>query len=417
MSFPPVNLTQDLDLSKYPFRQNILDYSHLRFANILDAIGAALFMWMLAACVVHLSSLVLGMSTRSLVVNSSLEKYLFPNIIHLFRLMRKSYSRAYNRRSHNISQAIAGFLVFFLLVVEGFVILSASQVQCNLNLEELNILLPKFSPYNGPPYYREAPKHSYSPLVAFAESISMKQLNFYFHRIENRLPVDHFQNSTIYILFGAENQSSYYDYFSYATNGIIVNFVVNVQLTSYTQTDVAVALKSGILISDCLEMATWTGNHIKKLFNCPKAETKNITWTKPVFGTLELKALVLFQCAKLVDDIGTKTIEGLFFSTVAPSVPASRQDFRYIKYNFLEDQMEVVENDGQIDWDKFAKFQASKVRGYVWWICSFVLLFINILLGAFAPDLQLAKVVAVEQCGQMMKVPSPSRAQVRQPNS
>lgn len=253
MDAQTLNFIQTVDLSKYPFRQNLLDYSHLPYANILDGIAASFLMWVLAALFFHVIALILGMSTRLVVVSSLLERYFFPNVFHATKLNRTTSEKLYSVKTYNVSQLIAGSLLFLLLALEGVVIFSASLTNRKISLEQLRIKIPKFVPYEGDVRFQEFPQSS-MPLLSAGPSINAPEINFNVRVIHGDTQIDDEGIGFISLLLGHWVKDPSFSYTCFVNNNKFT-WVFWIQLNMKSKFKKQLYVNSTRLVTDTHEMS------------------------------------------------------------------------------------------------------------------------------------------------------------------
>lgn len=387
MKIEVFNITQFVDTTQPPFRQAVIDYSHMDYSDILDAVASSVLMLSLTAILLQVPSVIYGFSTRCLVIRSLYERSLLPDVIFAIKAMFQSI-QPNRKHSSFLLYVVAGSLQLLLLTTEAVVIFSSTQKLRSISFENLRFRGPKFVPYNGSPVSMRFPTEcpsffsSKDSLVVPANSLCVSQS---FSALSSK------RQHAIEIRAGQEKSKGRVGI------QIVTNYVQTLSPFVWFQTtgerDELVFLNTTSTLENPSMYTHWLGQHIVKLFNCSSLN-------QPVGQPKDFVRATIDNCTLHDDEKRADVTRGIVISSLQLSnIPLSRDDFS--AGIFVAEHDNFTYQPGRfaksVDWDVFVQYQTSRVLGY--WVCigAFLLFIINFFLGALAPDIQLVKAVAVMQ--------------------
>lgn len=396
MDISQASSMQVLDTNRSPFKDNILDYSQMDNASILDAFAASFLLLSVTAVVTHFAALLLGMTTRSVVVSSLLEKYLFPNIFCIFRIRSGKPENTQGKKMFFTSQIIAGCFLSVLLFAEAIVILSSSSSEINISLEDLQIRWPQISPYEGALRFREVSDNCYF-FYSSKRSLSVNYLSFCLHR---HLPVKSNRSSDEVRVFLEQSFNSLFVVYGCDTNmqRSWLHMVIPVQLSLN-----ATGINSNQILPNGTATIIWLGKRIQPILNCDSI-TNSVG--RDGHGDLVYQA-TLKGCKNVSETSCESVVDKVMLSTLHFSNSSiSREDF--IQQTFANDNVTQLpsKKPADINWDEFGSLRRSRIPGYIIWLNAFFFFFLNIILGACAPDLQYVRQIAASQQLQLETIPA-----------
>lgn len=387
---------QLIDTNRRPFKDNVFDYSGLDNAEVLDAFAASLLLICLTAAVTHFAALLLGMTTTSVIVSSLLEKYLFPNLVCLLHIRKTDCDNGRNNRRYLILQALAGGFLSLLLLAEALIIFSNAPYVRKIKLEDLQIKWPQLSTYDGALKFKDIPDNCYN-FYSAQRSLTVDYLTFCVQRYSP--PQPSLPNDTIRLSLIQTNNSLFEVYRCEINgNGTRLHMLIPVQIAMN-----ATAVNSSKLVNNATEVITWLGNRVKPLLGCNSSSSR-----KYIVGINNLVDEVnLTNCKNITETSCTGIVDRAMFSTLTfSSSSLSRQDIVQARHDTDSNTALPSKVPTDINWDQFASFQKSRIPGYIILLAAIFMFFLNIVLGAYAPDLQHARQVAASQYLALENIPA-----------
>lgn len=385
------NLTQNVDMSKAPFRQGVLDYSHLDYADVLDAVGASLFMTSLTALFLQFPSIVFGFSTRTLSIRSLFERSLIPNAGLAINTWFRSSRMRGNLCFVSSAFVVAGVLQLLLLVMEATVVFSASSTIRPVSFEELNFKNIQLAPFSD---MQTLVKRGPDCLSLFNadSSLAIPESNFCF-LYGSRVGFIR-DNYTVKLCLSSSS------IFAQSSLSISTDREISWRPVLYFfprgRKNELIYLDVTSSISDPANFTNWIGRSVAKRFHC------RVVFQESSYENCS----IVSDCALGNDEIYENTASLILRSSIKLSDrPLSRHDFTVRIINGSDSTSRSGELATNIDWDNFAHYQSSQISGYWMWIGSFILFLVSFLLATTAPDIQLAKAVAVAQYAPLQTLP------------
>lgn len=396
MVLPQVSFSQVLNTQNRPFRQNVLDYSHLYYASVLDSFAASFLLLCLTAATAHVAAILLGMTTRSVVVATLLEKLLTPNFFCLFQFCSRTQESSRGKKIYCGSHLIASCFLSILLVVEAMIIYSNSPIEKNVKLEDLRIRWPQISPYNGDLRLKQLPDDCYF-FYSSRRSVSVIPLSFCVHKSTFSSQV---KSKTKIRVFFERSSLSLKAVYGCETNGVLTNrtMVIALQLPI-----VPVAVNTNLLVNNDTELMAWLGKRIQGRLSC---KHYSIFTNIGLKGTNAVSEVTLNGCEENRHN-GCELVNNIVFGALTFSDQfLSRKSFVQFNLNETSYEPSPVTVPQGVDWDAFASFRRSRIPGYILWVSGLFMFVSNILLSAFAPDILLARHIAACQHLRLETIPA-----------
>lgn len=387
------NLTQYIDMTKPPFPRSALDYSHLEYAEVLDAVGASALLLSLTALFFQFPSVVFGFSTRTLCIRSLFERSLILNAVLAANAWIRS-SRSRQNYCFLISVfMIAGSLQLLLLAVEAAVVFSASPKIQTVSFEDLKFKNIQFVRYGDMP----APVVQGPDCVSFLNSqtsIVIPGNSLCVHQALN--PRTEARTYDVKICLWLDKTRGEFNVHVITNESLTIRPYVFVSLRGPRNDPIFLNMTSAVDVpSDFTESV---GQHIAKRYKCKLATTQHLFYSQ---------CYTVSDCENRDDEeIRYTTSTSIISSIKLSNRLLSRNDFMFSDLNSSDPQdLHARKLSTSIDWDNFAQYRTSQVPGYWMWIGALIFFFANLLIASFAPDIQLAKAVAVAQYIPLTKLP------------
>ncbi|KAI0561217.1 hypothetical protein FGB62_90g04 [Gracilaria domingensis] len=382
-----VNITQFLDIKSQPFRRAALDYSHLLYADALDAIAATIIMTALTGLLMHLITSLYGMSTRSLSMKS-LYGGSFPSDVFqiLSMFLRKKNPK---RKLHLAPRFISFTLLLILLFAEALLLLSQSNTIEGYNLEELYIRKPKVKPFVGKPFLSTL-SHGCTPLIQSRHPIWYSPLDLCISHpfVERYVPRMEEVDGAMSITVDMEYEKGEV-FFMVTTADYGYSFELSIELqgspSGFTK------MNSTYFISDPEELLAFLIDSAAELLGCAGASDM---WLKsPTSGSLMFNRFI-FNCSE-VDEERFLIGKGLVLSSLSLSEESITANDFYSVFPANGSAKRIPITRSTLD--DFASREVARIRGFVLWVVAIALLMTNLVFSCIAPDLEFAKSTAVAQ--------------------
>lgn len=428
------SLVQVLRLRDSPFRENVLDYSFLSFSDIIDAFASSLLILSLSASILHGVSIIFGMSLRTLQIRTLLGK--FPVPLWVFGSVARSKGSGEDRKLNSGFglRVFAACTLAIILLAEGIVIFLTTATTKYVSLDDLKIRRIIFQPTNEI-LEGELGLSDWTSLVVSEESIAIQDIKFGIPKIILQpIPMNEDDIHVFLAWNGPENLLSFYVGTSSKSEFRVVISVID----SIKLSDSIIYQNVSLFVDNHQDYLRWVSDLLSLRFNCSEdifiAEKEVAAHLNSPFLITESRVR---NCTNGSDQVRLNYVSAIIESSVQLSNKTfSREDFvfgtedgpdasvRSMARVFAADCMKSFgysevwnfsiirdptisarqygDYDNEpaseiLDWDSFGQFRTSRCRGYIIWVIGMILLLLNLILGAIAPDLQLSRIVAATQ--------------------
>lgn len=390
-----LDFAQYIDITKPPFRKNILDYSHLEYADILDAVGSTALMLMLSALFLQFPSLAFGFSTRALGIRTLFERSLIPNAVSAMSTWLRSPGSKQKFCFLISTFAISGTLQLLLLGMEATIVFFSTQREYGASFEELNFKSIQFSNLNDTQNLVQWPQRcvsfwnsNYSIVIPKNSFCFCTDINFHKSKRSSKLS------------FGVQYEPTKGSLILNVTTDVTTLIKPIVNFEPKGPGNETIGLNMTLFVADPKLFTEWVGQYFARQFKCT-VKCSNSS----VFSYCSID-----DCALGDDEEITKKIYAIIFSSMKLSDRLlTRRDFLVLRSDYenstSSDVFDYEVLPTSIDWDNFIHYQTSRVPGYWLWMGAVLLFIVNLFVASIAPDIQLVKAVAVAQSVQMTNLP------------
>lgn len=394
MDTKPFHLTQLINTTRAPFRQSFLDYSHSAHADILDAAASSILLLSLTALILQLPTAIGGLSTRGLFIRSLIERSLLPDLF--FAIKAVPHRRQEKKKYGSVfwSHLAAGALQLFLLVIEAIAVFSSTKEYRKASFEDLQLSKLEFR------YCDESPVQLRSPIEnhAFfdsAESLVIPAINIGLEvPISNAYPKKH--NIEINAMKTSKEGGVMIEI---CTNRVkTVMFAVTFQ--NFDEDGEFVVLNMTSCLNSSSLFTGWVGKHVARKFNCtsePNTIPNNYTFSAGVS---------IDNCTSGNDTEYEKAALHIILGSVQLSNKVLTRDDFFVKEHCTSNcTFKPGRLARTVNWDSFVEYQTNRIAGYWLWIGALFSFITNLVVGSLAPNVYLARSVAVTRQADLNRLP------------